>query len=354
MPNRIKRWNGSAWVNVVSEDGVRLLDTNSSHALVLTAGSDLTADRTLSIVTGDANRTLTISGNVSLDQSVLTTSTPTFSRLTLSQSTGTAPLTVSSTTLVTNLNADLLDGQQGSWYQDLANTTGTLPDARFSGTYTGVTEISMSTIRLTSTGDASIASTTHALQIGPSASTNLIADQNEIMARNNGATSILYLNTNGGEVYVGDDLTVAGTIGGDGSGITGVAVRVASTPVSFAAGTTSGTTSRDLATWTNIGTASVSRIWMFSFNLRYSTSAAGATDRFALTLNDDTAGTVLQTWIIDGQTSAISFPGAYTFTKTGVFSMTLSVVRTGGSGTLTVSNSGSDNYSTASVVGIRS
>jgi len=44
--------------------------------------------------------------------------------------TGTAPLTVSSTTLVTNLNADLLDGQQGSYYLDLTNAIGTLPVAQ--------------------------------------------------------------------------------------------------------------------------------------------------------------------------------------------------------------------------------
>lgn len=37
-------------------------------------------------------------------------------KLELTQATGTAPLTVASTTLVSNLNADLLDSQQGSWY----------------------------------------------------------------------------------------------------------------------------------------------------------------------------------------------------------------------------------------------
>lgn len=39
--------------------------------------------------------------------------------------TGTSPFTVSSTTVVTNLNADLLDGQSGSYYLDSANFTGT-------------------------------------------------------------------------------------------------------------------------------------------------------------------------------------------------------------------------------------
>lgn len=44
-------------------------------------------------------------------------------------STGTAPLTVSSTTVVTNLNADKLDGQDGSYYAPIANPT-------FTGTVT--------------------------------------------------------------------------------------------------------------------------------------------------------------------------------------------------------------------------
>ncbi len=33
------------------------------------------------------------------------------------------------------LNADLLDGQHGAWYQDLTNSAGTLPNARLSGDY---------------------------------------------------------------------------------------------------------------------------------------------------------------------------------------------------------------------------
>ncbi len=45
--------------------------------------------------------------------------------------TGTAPLVVASTTVVINLNADRLDGQHGSYYQDSSNqNAGTLPDAR--------------------------------------------------------------------------------------------------------------------------------------------------------------------------------------------------------------------------------
>jgi hypothetical protein len=48
-------------------------------------------------------------------------------------SSGGTPFTVSSSTLVNNLNADLLDGQQGSFYQNAGNlTAGTLTDARLS------------------------------------------------------------------------------------------------------------------------------------------------------------------------------------------------------------------------------
>lgn len=51
---------------------------------------------------------------------------PTFNTITSDVATGTAPLVVTSTTLVANLNADKLDGEDGSYYLDLANATGTL------------------------------------------------------------------------------------------------------------------------------------------------------------------------------------------------------------------------------------
>lgn len=54
--------------------------------------------------------------------------------------TGTAPLTIASTTLVTNLNADLLDGQQGSYYTNATNiNAGTIGDGYLPATQTGKT-----------------------------------------------------------------------------------------------------------------------------------------------------------------------------------------------------------------------
>jgi len=55
-------------------------------------------------------------------------------------------------------------------------------------------------IRLTDTGDVSLSSTAHAFQIGLSTGLNIGADANEIMARNNGAISVLGLNNDGGDV----------------------------------------------------------------------------------------------------------------------------------------------------------
>ncbi len=67
--------------------GLHILDTNASHDLILSPGSDLTADRTLTLTTGDANRTLTLNGNPTLDnwfdQSVKVAASPQFVGLTL-------------------------------------------------------------------------------------------------------------------------------------------------------------------------------------------------------------------------------------------------------------------------------
>lgn len=45
--------------------GLHILDTNASHDLIIAPGSNLTADRTLTITTGDSDRTLTLTGNFS-------------------------------------------------------------------------------------------------------------------------------------------------------------------------------------------------------------------------------------------------------------------------------------------------
>ncbi|MEX1068566.1 MAG: hypothetical protein WED08_02035, partial [Patescibacteria group bacterium] len=114
-------------------------DNYTSGTLTINAGTilsvagDLTiADTNISFTGGNttfdfaaaATRTLTITNsnganvaNLSVEGDV------SGNTLTSTVATGTAPLTVASTTLVANLNADLLDGQTGSYYLDWLNFT---------------------------------------------------------------------------------------------------------------------------------------------------------------------------------------------------------------------------------------
>jgi hypothetical protein len=78
-------------------------------------------------------------------------------------------------------------------------------------------------LRLTSTTDASLVSSDHAFQVGASNALNVIIDDNEIIARSNGAAAALTLNSGSGAVVIGTDLSV-------GDGITfGVAGCATST-----------------------------------------------------------------------------------------------------------------------------
>ena len=51
--------------------GLHLLDSNASHDLIIVPGSDLTADRNLTITTGDAARTLTLGADSSISGTAL-------------------------------------------------------------------------------------------------------------------------------------------------------------------------------------------------------------------------------------------------------------------------------------------
>ncbi len=72
--------------------GLHILDTNASHDLIISPGSDLTADRTLTITTGDADRTLTLSAALTvsaastINQDVSTTADPSFNTVQINDS----------------------------------------------------------------------------------------------------------------------------------------------------------------------------------------------------------------------------------------------------------------------------
>lgn len=50
----------------LNNTGLKIKDTNASHGLIIAPGSDLTADKTLTVTTGDADRTVTLSGNLTV------------------------------------------------------------------------------------------------------------------------------------------------------------------------------------------------------------------------------------------------------------------------------------------------
>ena len=58
--------------------GVNLPDSDGTHTLSVRTSSDLTADRLLTLVPGDAARTLTLTGNATVNQDVSSTASPTF------------------------------------------------------------------------------------------------------------------------------------------------------------------------------------------------------------------------------------------------------------------------------------
>ncbi|HWJ69128.1 MAG TPA: hypothetical protein VNS79_03650 [Sphingobium sp.] len=113
-------------------------------------------------------------------------------------------------------DADLLDGQHGAYYNALGNATGTLANGRLGGSYDGITQMTMTRIRLLSTTDASLESVNHALQVGPDSGACLLLDNNEIMCRNNGEPGPLYINNDGGLVEINGGK--AWHAGNDGAG----------------------------------------------------------------------------------------------------------------------------------------
>ncbi len=81
-------WDFTAKTLTLPNAGLHILDTNASHDLIIKPGSDLTSDRILTLTTGDAARTITLSGDTTLadwfDQSVKTAASPTFANATIS------------------------------------------------------------------------------------------------------------------------------------------------------------------------------------------------------------------------------------------------------------------------------
>lgn len=87
--------------------------------------------------------------------------------------------------------------------------------------------------RFESSGDASATSTTHAFQAGPTSSQNIIIDNNEIIARSNGALAPLYLQTDGQSTVFGNNTVNKVTVLNGNIDATGDICAYSTSDVSF-------------------------------------------------------------------------------------------------------------------------
>jgi microcystin-dependent protein len=136
------------------------------------------------------------------------------------------------------------------------STLDTLKAPKLDPTFTGTA--TAPSLRLTATTDATLSSSTHAIQVGATNSTNLVIDNNEILSRNNGGNSNLALNAKGGSVTIGDSgstVTINGTLVGPVSSATQTALDL---KANIAGPTFTGTATAPLLRLTSTSEANLS------------------------------------------------------------------------------------------------
>jgi microcystin-dependent protein len=99
-------WGDARYANVTGQT----FTGNITAPVVISNVATGTAPLTVTSTTKVANLNADMVDGYSFNQSLQTTDSPTFSKLTLNVAAGTAPMTVTSTTKVANLNADKVDG----------------------------------------------------------------------------------------------------------------------------------------------------------------------------------------------------------------------------------------------------
>ncbi|MGQ0645348.1 MAG: beta strand repeat-containing protein, partial [Elusimicrobiota bacterium] len=127
-------------------DGSLLTNVAATSIAANTVGTTQIINSTIALVdlnTADIDTRYVTTGTAqSINATKTFASAPNFTAAT--------PFSVTNNALVANLNADLLDGQEGSFYQNAGNlSAGTLPDGRLSGTYSGALTLSNTANALT-------------------------------------------------------------------------------------------------------------------------------------------------------------------------------------------------------------
>lgn len=140
----LHRGTGQLQIGAVDAGSVVLVTQNLTRLTIDAAGNLISQSSNLYVDNANglvgigaapaAGAKLDIAGNVRSSGQLIST-----------VATGTAPLSVASSTIVPNLNAALLNGQSGAYYTNASNLdAGTVPDARISGSYTGITDLQVS------------------------------------------------------------------------------------------------------------------------------------------------------------------------------------------------------------------
>ena len=149
--------------------------------------------------------------SISTPQDIGTLSSPVFNSLTLTQANGTQPFLVSSSTVVTNLNADLLDGLSSSDFQPSNSTLTNVSN----GSYTGA--LSINTVGTITTGTWN--ATTIEISNGGTGATTQAAARTNLGVTATGLDST-YLKVSNDLSDLTSDSTARTNLG-IGSGITG-------------------------------------------------------------------------------------------------------------------------------------
>jgi hypothetical protein len=236
--------------------GLHILDTDASHDLIITPGSNLSADRILTLTTGDAARTVTISGNATISQDYSTTGNPQFATIELGAAADTTLSRVSAgvvavegVTILTTATGQPLDADLTSWAgvtraagfdtfaatPSSANLRGLLTDETGTGAAVFADAPQMSTIELGHASDTTLA---RASAGNLSIEGNLVyrAGGTDVPLADGGtgasladpgADRIMFWDDSAGAVTwlsVGTNLTITGTVldasGGGGGGFT--------------------------------------------------------------------------------------------------------------------------------------
>ncbi len=146
----------------INNTGLKVLDTNASHTLAIVPGSNLTANKTLTLVTGDSDRTLTMTGNATVGQDVSSTGTPTFGATTvtgaLTISGASAGQIVFPATQNASANANTLDDYEEGTFTPTLSFGGAsvgITYASQTGTYTKIGNRCLYEIELATTSNGS-------------------------------------------------------------------------------------------------------------------------------------------------------------------------------------------------------